>query len=78
MLKHVKDPRRISDADRQNSHSFVHSSYFPQMSLLVGLLVSSGRQVSYPQPSSSSSSPWLSMLTCHPGDEQKASWWPQF
>jgi hypothetical protein len=30
-------PGGISDTDRQNSDSFVHSSYLPQMSLLVGL-----------------------------------------
>jgi hypothetical protein len=54
---------------RQDSHSFVHSSCFPQMSLLVGLPESSDGQVrSYLQPASSP--PWLSMLTYHPGDEQ--------
>jgi hypothetical protein len=67
-------PWGISDTDRQNSYSFVHSSYLPQMSLLVGLPESSGGWVrSFLQPASS---PWLSMLTYHPGDEQ-ACWWPQ-
>jgi hypothetical protein len=33
----LKIPWGISDTDRQNSHSFEHSSYLPQMSLLVGL-----------------------------------------
>jgi hypothetical protein len=72
----------ISDTDRKNSHSFVHSSYLPQMSQLVGLPESSGGRVrSYPQPASSSSPPpppWLPMYTYHPGDEQQACWWPQF
>jgi hypothetical protein len=31
-----------------------------------------------PAASSSSSSPWRSTLTYHPGDEQQARWWPQF
>jgi hypothetical protein len=45
----LKIPFGISDTDRQNSHSFIHSSYLPQMSLLVGLPESSGGQVrSYP------------------------------
>jgi hypothetical protein len=58
-------PWGISDTDRQNSHSFVHSSYLPQMSVLVVLPESSGGRVrSYPQPASS---PWLSMLTYRPG-----------
>jgi hypothetical protein len=55
----LKIPSGISDTDRKNSHSFFHSSYFPQMSLLVGLPESSGGRVrSYAQPASSS--PWLS------------------
>jgi hypothetical protein len=33
----LKIPWGISDTDRQNSHSFEHSSYLPQMYLLVGL-----------------------------------------
>jgi hypothetical protein len=37
ILRCVKDTSSISGTDRQNSHSFVHSSYLPQMSLLVGL-----------------------------------------
>jgi hypothetical protein len=59
ILWHVKDLLR----------SFAHSSYLPQMSLLVGLPESSGGRVrSYPQ--TVSSPPRLSMLTYHPGDEQ--------
>jgi hypothetical protein len=57
----------ISDNDRQNSHLFVHSSYLLQMYLLPE--GSGGRVRSYPQPASSTS-PWLSMLTCHPWVEQ--------
>jgi hypothetical protein len=64
----LKIPWGISDADMQNSHSFFHSSYLPQMSLVVGLPESSGGRVrSYPQPASS---PWLFTLAYHPGDEQ--------
>jgi hypothetical protein len=70
-------PWGISDTDRQNSHSFVHSSYFLQISLLVRLPESSGGRVrAYPQPASSS--PWLSMLTYHLGGKQQAGLWPQF
>jgi hypothetical protein len=65
----LKIPWGISDNDTQNSHSFVRPSYFPQMSVLVGLSESSGGRVrSYTQPASSS--PWLSMLRYHPRDEQ--------
>jgi hypothetical protein len=54
--------------NRQNCHSFVHSSYLPRISLLVGLPESSGGRVSsYHQPASSQ---WLSMFTYYPGDEQ--------
>jgi hypothetical protein len=54
---HVKD-LCISDTDIQNSHSFVHSSYLPQMSVLVGLPESCGGRVrSYHQPA-----PWLTTL----------------
>jgi hypothetical protein len=54
----LKIPWGISDTDRQNSHSFVHSSYLPQMSLQVGQRKSSGGRIrSYPQPASSHSSP---------------------
>jgi hypothetical protein len=61
-----KIPSGISDTGTQNSHSFVHSSYFPRMSLLVGLPASCGRRVtSYPQPASSL--PWLFMVTYYPG-----------
>jgi hypothetical protein len=67
----------MSDTDGQNSHSFVHSSYLSQMSLLVELQESSGGRVrSYPQPASPS--PWFSTLTNHLGDEQYACWWPLF
>jgi hypothetical protein len=46
----LKIPCGISDTDRQNSHSFANSSYFPQMSLPVGLPQSSGvRARIYPQ-----------------------------
>jgi hypothetical protein len=73
----LKIPWGISDTNRQNSHSFVHSSYFPQMSLLEGLPESSsGRVRSYPQPASSP--PWLCTITYHPGDENYARRWPQF
>jgi hypothetical protein len=66
----LKIPWGISDTDRQKSCSLVHFSYIPQISVLVGLPESSGGRVrSYPQPASSSS-PWLSMLTYHPGNEQ--------
>jgi hypothetical protein len=46
IIRHVKHPWGTSDTDKQNSHSFVHSYYFPQMSLLVGLPESSGGRVS--------------------------------
>jgi hypothetical protein len=52
ILRHVKHPLRFSDrpTDRQNSHSFFDSC-LPQISLLVGLVESSGGRVrSYPQP----------------------------
>jgi hypothetical protein len=72
----LKIPWDISDTGRRNSHSFVHSSYFPQMSLLAGLPEGSGGRVrSYPQPTLSSA--WLSMLTYHPVDKQ-VLWWPRF
>jgi hypothetical protein len=62
----LKIPWGISDTDRQNSHSFVHSSYLHQMSLVVGPAESSGGQVrSYPRPLSPS--PRLSMFTYHQG-----------
>jgi hypothetical protein len=65
----------MSDTDRQNAHSF-HSSYLPQMSLLLGLPENCGGRVrSYPQPIYSS--PCFSMLTYHPGGEQ-VCWCPQF
>jgi hypothetical protein len=71
ILQRVKDPLRYLMLNRQNSHSFVHSSSLPQMSLLVGLPESSGGWVrSYPQPASSAAAAWLSMLTYHPGDEE--------
>jgi hypothetical protein len=41
----LKIPWGISDTDRQNSHSLVHSSYLPQKSLPVGLPESSGQGV---------------------------------
>jgi hypothetical protein len=62
----------ISDYDRQNSNFFAHSSYLPQMSLLAGLPESSGERVrNYPQQASSS--PWLSMLTYHPGTSNRSA-----
>jgi hypothetical protein len=39
---------------------------------------SGGRVRSFTQPASSSSSPWLSSLTYHPGVEKQARWWPRF
>jgi hypothetical protein len=53
-------PWGISDTDEQNSLSFVHFSYFPQMPLMVGLPESSGGWIrSYPLPvSSPPGSPW--------------------
>jgi hypothetical protein len=39
---------------------------------------SGGRVRSFTQPASSSSSPWLSSLTYHPGGEKQARWWPRF
>jgi hypothetical protein len=59
----------ISDTDRQNSHSFVHSPYLPQMSLLVGMPENSGVRVRS-NSQTVLSSPWLSMLAYHPGDEK--------
>jgi hypothetical protein len=55
ILWHVKDPFEVFQIlKKQNSHSFIHSSYLPQMSLLVGLPESSGGRVrSYPQPPTS-------------------------
>jgi hypothetical protein len=77
VLRHVKVPWGISDTDMQNSHSFVHSSYFTQMSLLVGLPeISGGRVRSYPQPVSSP--PWLFVVTCQTGYEKLGRRWAQF
>jgi hypothetical protein len=45
ILPHVKYPLTLLDTDTQNSHSFVHSSYSLQMSLLVGLPESSSGRV---------------------------------
>jgi hypothetical protein len=70
ILQHVKDPLRYFRY-WQNPHSFVHSSYSLQMSLVVGLPASSGRRVrSYSQPALSP--PRLS-ADIHPRDVQYAS-----
>jgi hypothetical protein len=50
ILRHVKKiPWGISDTNRKNFNSLVHSSYLPQISMLVGLPETSGGRVrSYP------------------------------
>jgi hypothetical protein len=59
----------ISDADTQNSHSFIHFSYLlPDVSVgrTAGELWWTSQELSTP----ASSSPRLSMLIHHLGDEQ--------
>jgi hypothetical protein len=71
----LKIPWGISDTGRQNSHSFIHSSYLSQMSLLVGLTASTVRRVrSYRQ---SASSPRLPR-SHSPGGWTIGQWWPRF
>jgi hypothetical protein len=69
IILHVKLSVDVSKIlNTQNSHSFVNSSYSLQVSLLVGLPASSGRQVRN-CPQLVSSSPQLS-THIHPGNEQ--------
>jgi hypothetical protein len=73
ILRHV--PRSVDVSQILIHKVLTPSSILPtrsQMSLLVGLPESYvGRVRSLPQ--TALSSPWLSMLTYHPGDEQQAS-----
>jgi hypothetical protein len=66
MLRHVKRFVDVSQIlNTQNSHSFVHSSYLlPDDSAgrTARVVVAGGQNRSFPQPASSSSSPWLSKL----------------